>query len=463
MSPLMLARILRRRHELRSHEGWSRRQIETYQAGELRDLRDFASERSRFYQRFHRGLGARPLHELPVLTKGMLMEAYDELVTDQAVRREVVQAHVASVRPGDRFRDRYYVASTSGSTGQRGLFVWNEEEWATVMASYSRGQDWAGVPTKITRRMKLALVSSKTPWHQSAVVGATAQSRFIPTLRLDATESVAALDNQLNRFQPEVLVGYASMARVLADEQLAGRLRIAPRAVMTASEVLSVESRKRIERAFGSSPFNQYAATETAGVASDCELHRMHLYEDLVITEVVDDKNRPVPPGEYGAKVLVTALFSRTLPLIRYEMSDCLRLSAETCSCGRSFALLDGIEGRREDVLDLPNLDRGSVAIHPNVFHDILDILPLQGWQVRQEESGLRVLVVGLPDSFVVDDLARQIASALAAQSAQPGQVLIDRVNEIPRTALGKAPLIQRLRHVAPQVAVAGQQAAVVG
>jgi hypothetical protein len=35
----------------------------------------------------------------------------------------------------------------------------------------------------------------------------------------------------------------------------------------------------------------------------------MHLFEDLVITEVVDPDNQPVPPGEYGAKVLVTVLF----------------------------------------------------------------------------------------------------------------------------------------------------------
>ena len=38
----------------------------------------------------------------------------------------------------------------------------------------------------------------------------------------------------------------------------------------------------------------------------------MHLFEDLVITEIVDVDNRPVSPAEYGAKVLVTVLFSRT-------------------------------------------------------------------------------------------------------------------------------------------------------
>jgi phenylacetate-CoA ligase len=111
----------------------------------------------------------------------------------------------------------------------------------------------------------------------------------------------------------------------------------------------------RIEEAWGKRPFEVYAATETAGIASECELHQgMHLFEDLVITEVVDEKNRPVPPGIYGEKVLVTVLFSRTMPLIRYEMSDSVRpASSARCPCGGPFALIDGVQGRVEDVLHL--------------------------------------------------------------------------------------------------------------
>jgi len=57
------------------------RELEIHQAGALRDLREFAYSRSRFYQRFHKGLTTRPLHELPVLTKATLMEKFDDLVT----------------------------------------------------------------------------------------------------------------------------------------------------------------------------------------------------------------------------------------------------------------------------------------------------------------------------------------------------------------------------------------------
>ena len=102
---------------------------------------------------------------------------------------------------------------------------------------------------------------------------------------------------RLNAFRPDSLVGYASILRILAEEQLAGRLAVSPQAVMSASEVLTDETRERIRRAFGVPPTNVYAATETAGVASECRLGRLHRYEDLVITEIVDADNQPVPAG----------------------------------------------------------------------------------------------------------------------------------------------------------------------
>ena len=66
---------------------------------------------------------------------------------------------------------------------------------------------------------------------------------------------------------------------------------------MSASEVLTEETRGRLRTAFDVEPTNVYVATETAGIASECRHGRMHRYEDLVITEVVDEDNRAVPPA----------------------------------------------------------------------------------------------------------------------------------------------------------------------
>jgi phenylacetate-coenzyme A ligase PaaK-like adenylate-forming protein len=242
-----------------------------------------------------------------------------------------------------------------------------------------------------------------------------------------------------------MLTGYASMLRLLAEEQLAGRLMITPSFIFSASEVLTESTRRLATAAWGRSPFNVYGATETSGIAAECGQHvGMHLFEDLVITEVVDAENRPVPAGEYGVKVLVTVLFSRTLPLIRYEMSDSVQRAADQrCSCGRPYALITGIQGREQESLTFPTEGGQLRTVQPLVFHHIMDKINVAGWQIIQKSDRLAVLLAK-PGSLDAAALATDIRSALSAQGVHPPDVEIKEVVAIPRTPLGKAPLIMK-------------------
>jgi phenylacetate-coenzyme A ligase PaaK-like adenylate-forming protein len=372
----------------------------------------------------------------------MLMERFDELVTDPGVRLAEVERYLETAGVTDRFRRRYRVAATGGTTGRRGIFLSDFAEWTQILASYSRAYAWAGLEVGVSHPLRMAIVSSRAATHQSSIVGATVRNPFIPTLRLDATDPMADTVAALNDFRPQALVGYASMLPLLADEQRAGRLRIAPRAVFSASEVLTAEIRSRASEAWGSEPFNVYAATETAGLASECRERHLHRYEDLVIAEPVDAQYRPVPIGVTGDRLLVTVLFSRTQPLIRYELSDRVRFSAEAASDRGPFGLLDVIEGREEDILSLPAREgRGSVRVHPNVFHAALE--PTGGpWQVVREPHRLRILLAdeGRTDAAL---LIVRLREALAAAGAAGIALSIEHVVAIPRTRLGKAPLVR--------------------
>ncbi|QIN84449.1 phenylacetate--CoA ligase family protein [Rubrobacter tropicus] len=445
MNTRIILKVLWSRRQLRRRDRWTRRQLEAHQARSLRLMREHAYSHSPFYRRFHKGLTDRPLDELPILTKALVMEHFDEIVADRSVHLTDVEAHVNALRGNERFHGRYYVASTSGSTGLRGIFLWDLDEWITVLASYNRSFDWAGSKAGLTRRTKMAIVSSTTPWHQSSRVGASVHSPWVPTLRLDSGDPMESIIERLNHWQPEVLVAYASMLRLLAEEQIAGLLRISPDIIFSASEVLTDQTRRRAEEAWERKPFNVYAATEPAGIASECDRHAgMHLFEDLVITEVVDGQNRPVPPGTYGDKVLATVLFSRTMPLIRYEMSDSVRpATAPHCPCGRPFDLIDGIQGRVEDVLRFSSDSGAEVSVQPIVFHRVMDTVPAAGWQVVQEPGGLTVLLSGAPKDFAHGVLTDALRRELGAQGAITPKLEVRRVSEIPKGPMGKAPLIR--------------------
>ncbi len=443
----LMLQLIRQLEQLRKHEQWTRIELETHQATALKALREYAYNRSPFYQQFHKGLTNAPLRDLPVLTKAMVMQHFDDLVTDRDIRLDSARVFIKDFDETRPYLDRYWVNSTSGSTGNPGLFIFDQTAWTAVLASFARAHEWAGLRVSLTHRMKMASVASTVPAHMSALVGATLKSWWMPALRLAASEPLQSSVQRLNEWQPDMLVAYASMARILADEQLAGRLLIHPHMVFTSSEVLTDETRHRIEAAWGHPPFNQYAATETGGMAAESTDHNgLYLFEDNVIFEVVDAQYHPVSPGVYGEKLLVTVLFNRTQPLIRYEISDSVRLAVEPSEHPWPFAKIDGIQGRSEDILHLPATSGGDVAVHPLTFHRALDTAPTSGWQVVQEADGLRVLLNGDPnaveDSALIDSLTR----ALVAQSVVIPRITIQHVATIPKAVSGKTPLIRAYR-----------------
>ncbi len=445
MNIAIMLKLLHTLEQLRKHERWTRPQLEAYQAAQLRRLREYAYMHSPFYQQFHKGLTDRPLHELPVLTKAIMMEHFDGLVTDRRLHLEEVRAYAAQGEAGQRYLNRYLVNATSGSSGHPGFFLFDEAEWVHILASFARGQEWSGVRINLTHRQRMATVASISPWHLSSQVAATAQSWWRPSLRLPASQPLPQTVQQLNDWQPEVLIAYASMAGILAEEQRAGRLRIRPQIVYTSSEVLTHQTRQRVREAWGDEPFDQYGATETADIAAEHKAcRRMHFFEDLVIAEVVDEHYRPMPPGEYGAKVLITTLFSRTQPLIRYELNDSVRVSAEAHACGLPFAVLETVLGRVEDALDLPAVSGGKVAVQPLVFNRVMDIVPVSGWQVAQQaDDGLVVLITSARDGLTDEALLDKLTQSLAQEGVRVPYVIVQRVAAIPKTAAGKAPLIK--------------------
>jgi putative adenylate-forming enzyme len=432
--------VLRKRRQFRTREYWSRQRLDDHLRDSLQSLRRYAYDNSRFYQQFHKGLYDAPLEELPVVTKAMMMDRLDELVTDRDIRLQDIKAYMEDEQRPERFLGRYVINATSGSGGQMGVSIFSNSEWATLMASA-----FARTPLKLsfTHRNKTAQVASTTAFHMSTQGGSTFRSLFMPIMMLPATEPLTSMLEKLNKWQPDTLVLYASIGRILADEQLAGHLSIAPHTVMSGSEVLTDETRRHMVQAWGDRIYNNYAATE--GVAAiECEEHRgMHVMEDLAIVENVDRNNRPVPAGVYGDKLLVTILFKYIQPLIRYEIEDRVRFTDELCSCGRPFRLIDSIQGRVQEILSFSSASGGSVSVHPLVFHNIMDTLPVSGWQVVQEVDGLHILLAGVRG--VIDDkrLESLLREALASQGAVVPHVEIQRIPSIPQTITGKTSLVK--------------------
>ncbi|MBX3605940.1 MAG: phenylacetate--CoA ligase family protein [Piscinibacter sp.] len=431
----LLQVMWQRRQQDRSSR-WSRERLAREQAVGLAALRRFVALRSPFYRRFHAGLEDTPLERLPILDKATLMDNFDALVTDRAIRLREVEQHL---QRGDAapYRGRYTVLSTSGTTGQRGVFLFDPHEWLVALGAITRPLAWGEGP-RPWQRPRSALIASAAPWHYSACIGRSLATRRVPTLRLDAAQPLAELVDALNGWRPDLLAVYPSVLRQLADEQLAGRLHIAPRHIGTSAERLDDTTRQRAQQAFGRRVYDTYGATEYAPIATECAAGSLHLLEDRALIELVDERGRPVPPGEAGARLLLTVLDRRTQPLIRYEISDTLRERPGRCACGRPFRMVEAIDGRAEDTLRL-----AGTAIPPKVWHDALERLPARSWQVLQrDDAAVQVLLIGWREPQGAAALAGELSALLEARGARGVQVEVSAVDAPERGASGKAPVI---------------------
>lgn len=429
---------------MRRRESWTREQLLDYQAKRLKQLREHAWAHSPFYRNFHKGLECAPLAQLPVLTKPQLIDHFDDIVTDRRITMRALDDHVARRSPGTRFRHRYWVCATSGTTGRHAVIPYGFSEWATVLASYTRVNDWAGVHWKSPRRLRIGIVGAQSRWHQSAAAPHTLRSLFLAIRRTSPADPLRDISTRLSTMAPDVLITLAGMVPALAEEARAGRLRIEPQAVISVAELLMPATRRLIRETWNVEPYDMYAATETAGLAAECACHEgLHLFEDLIIPEVVDELNRPVPPGTPGAKILVTVLYSRTVPLIRYQLDDSVTLSAGSCPCGRPFQRLSRVEGRVAHTLRFKRGDGTVAVLHPIRFGTIFDTLELKGWQVVKQAHRLTIVVLAPVPDTVLQQIRLRTEHLLQELGIEGFALNLQVVADIPRHGSEKVILVK--------------------
>jgi len=356
---------------------WSSRapigQVATLQYRQLHALFLHAERHSSFWRKRLHEVGFDPraksfdvgtLAKLPVLT------------------RETIQKHAEEMRayPAPTKWGEVVSFQTSGSTGQHlrvdkpeinGLLfdavtftdhIWNRRDFTGKLAVI-RKEVGKGRGGPYWSRETLNLV-------------ATGPRVQINPVGRDMGEVLDWLEAE----RPTYVTTWPSIARQLAYLKLQrGGAPLPIRQFLTFGEMVSEELEQVLHKAFGAQLNDRYSTEEAGYIALQCGHGRRYHVTPLAIVEIVDDKGRPVPPGTQG-RVLVTLPHSLVMPLIRYEVGD-YAIAGTTCSCGRTWPVLERILGRERSIVQFPDNSRQFVPI------DGLDwtaIAPVRQWQFRQ-------------------------------------------------------------------------------
>lgn len=335
--------------------------IQTHQEQKLRQILSKASELSYYqdlfqnYQIFPATCTMKDLQRIPILTKNIIRQNFPEEYYRQI--------------PNKKFSYWY----TTGSTGTPFAVVTGKNENVMSQALFRYACWKAGLKPTDTLCYIFGdpeNVSNKTVFQK---IGIGRQ------YRLNLLTDMANLVDCLKRLKPQALFSYPSYLALLAKYVKENQIQLpSVRLILTGGEVLTFDTRYFLQTALAPIIRDTYGSAEFSRLAYECPYDRMHLIPDAAFIEVINQDAHGV------GDALITSLYHRIMPFIRYKIGDRLKLSDEPCRCGVPFQSIEYIEGRCDDVLVLPSGKRIS-ARAINVLEDIPGIVEYQTIQKQPD------------------------------------------------------------------------------
>ncbi|MBB6486798.1 F390 synthetase-related protein [Rhizobium lusitanum] len=357
----LLARRLKTRADV---EAWQRRRIRSW-------LRHTVSSKG-----YYRDRNVGELDDLPIVDKSIVMATFEQFNS-----AGVSSAEGWRLFNSNQQRDGYIIGASTGTSGNRGLFViTNAEryEWLGVML----GKLLPAFPFE-TARIALIL-----PLH-TALYDSANRTRRLNLEFFDLRRGVAAIAPEIVGFAPDTIIAPPKVLRWLAEQDHT----LAPKRLFSAAEVLDPVDREAIERRYRTKLGEIYMATEGL-LATSCAHGTLHLAEDVMHFEL-----QPVPDSDLVSPV-VSDFTRRTQVVARYRMNDLLRMRTGACSCGSPLRAVAEVIGRCDDIFELPRTPGArSVLVTPDVLRNAILDSDRSITDFRLLQTGPDELQLILPDT----------------------------------------------------------------
>ena len=414
---------------------WKNIQIVSFQQKQLKKLLRHVRVYSPYYQTKLvnipvEAITLESLQTIPPSTKEDVMKYWDDIVCVKGLTRAKAENYLAKQREGKEenpfYQDQYYINATGGSSGNRGLFVWDRDYFATVGCATFRYQLKDENTSKPTKPVVIAVIVAPSLVHASRPLFSLSPYPKARIECISADESLDRIARQLNDLQPSHIIGYTSVITELSHLSRKGKLSIQPIRISTNSEPLDTYSRHYIEQAWNVKVHNMWGSVEMGIVGVEDDSHQgLFLSDDLVIIEPVNHALQPALYPEEATKLLVTNLFNQTFPLIRYVVDDCVEIIPSYQS---GYRIATDIKGRTDDWFKY-----GDIKIHPMVFRHVLGQHPaIAEYQVKQTRQGA---VINLVTNQTIDSnqLTQALLEGLQSAGLEHPKIEIQDLPEIPR------------------------------
>lgn len=378
-----------------------------------------------------------PFYRELVEDKGLptIISSYDQFTELPIVTRDFVNGKIESFISSEREPDKW--GSTGGSTGNPLQFPqWNSENtFCEPSTWYVR--DFYNV-NRADRMFRL--------WGHSHTLGkgitkVKNKLKFDIGLPLIGYKRFSAYDlsetklkeagEVILRFKPKYIIGYSKALNMLAkanEDKRSEFHKLNLKAIMGAAEGFEkTDDKEYVSDIFGCPVALQYAAMETNYIAHTHPEGGYKVIWRNNLIECVDDEGKPANTG----RILITSLYPRAFPLVRYELGDIITGSNKDSHSVYSFK---EVQGRDNDFL---MLDENTPIHSEGITHAIKFSNKVVAYQIRYTKVNEYTIYVRSNGSLTDNDL-EEISNRLKQVDTRLGRLKIKQVDQLKQTVAGK-------------------------
>lgn len=443
-------KLLWKFYGLKNNTKKTRQVIQALQEKKLKDLLHYAYAHSSYYRASFQQAGitedmidTTPLHAFPTLNKQLFMEHFDTVITVEDVKQEKLRSFDKEDISNPTYHD-YHVVHSSGSTGKPGYFIYDEDAWNQMVLAILRGALWDMSMLDILRLLwktpRIVYIAATDGRYGGAMaVSSGIKGVRAKQLSLDIKQPLPVWVDEIQAFDPNIIIGYASAIKILAELVESGRVHVSIERIISCGEPLNTNLRAYLAKVFQCDIINFYGASESLALGVEInDAEGMYLFDDMNYIEV-----------ENG-KMYVTSLYNYAQPLIRYELSDHIVFKKED---GRyPFQQIKHITGRNEDLMWFENAQGKRDFLHPLAIEGFcLD--GMLDYQFIQKDASSFELTIEVSHEekkpYILQEMNEALIQLLKEKKLDYVNFLILFVDEIlPDQETGKKPLIIRRKEV---------------
>ena len=313
----------------------TREKLEALQLRRLNELLDRAREAKGHYASLPEKLGClAELKELPFTTSEMIAENPGRyLLTSQSDVNRVISG------------------ATSGTMGPAKRVFYTENDTAHTVGLFE-----AGIGEMLAPGEKCFIAFPFTgPFGLGDLIAQAVEDLGGIPIKAGFGQTWEEALELIRRTKPETYIGFPVV--LLSMLRLYGPGFPIRRALVSA-DACPEGVMEELEKALGSKLYPHYGSRECGlGGAVTCQAFRgMHLRENHILAEIIDENGNPLPDGQWG-ELVITTIGQEAMPLIRYRTGDRARFFAESCPCGGVTRRLDRVSRLRPETLDMEALD----------------------------------------------------------------------------------------------------------